>query len=544
MLNTQQSKSVLVIDSNETTLRLYENFLQPYFTTIHLLKETRKAFTKLSHKSFDLIIVNYTLKEMNGLAFIEKLHTITTSTIPIILSAYKEDNVDIFRSLNLRIAASLLKPFDERGLIESVEHALSIISSDNIKYDYHHSQEKRAFLKEHQSIKNDFYYQYYRHENEPTLWYLDGSYRPFDILSGDTYSIRQLDDNRCFFFIIDAMGKGVSASVTSIVASSYINHAIDKHKDHFELKHFINTFNTYIIKNLLDEEVLSVIFAELNFSTQELKTSSYAMPSILLCDHNKILSKIKSNNQPISKYNTHFNIQTHDISTMEKMLFCSDGLIESSLNSGELYFNHLKEDFINSRNRFDFTTKLYEKIQKPNDDITMLYFKKRTLSCNACIRTTSQSTIQDVSKRIDDFHLFLKEQNVSSVQTAKLGMIFTEMIMNAYEHGNLGISNAHKKTLLLEGKLFEECQKREVENREKIITISYVLINYETGRELVFEIEDEGEGFDTKIFKKLIFDTNQVNGRGFKIAKKMVDSIYYSPKGNHVIIHKYIPKET
>ncbi len=409
--------------------------------------------------------------------------------------------------------------------------------------DYQHSQHQRAFLKEHQAIKNDFYYKYYMRPDQKTLWYLDGSYRPHEILSGDTYSIRSLDNDTCFFFIIDAMGKGVSASVTSIVASSYINHLIDTLNGKFELLSLIEEFNAYIIKNLLDEEVLSVLFAQLDFKEETLTVSSYAMPPILLCDSDNSITKIRTNNQPVSKHNKEFNLQIHSLHNINKILFCSDGLIESTLDNGELYFSHLKKDFKDSKSRSSFLKKVYEKIQHPDDDITLLFFQKLNLDEKAGISIQCSTRLTEVEKVIDDFHAYLETNKVDHIHTAKLGMIFSEMIMNAYEHGNLGISSEEKKDLISKGELNEAFKEKEALYSHRNITINYVLTPHGEGKDLRFDIKDEGNGFDTEIFKKLIFDQTSVNGRGFKIAKKMVDAIYYSPKGNHVILHKYIPKE-
>lgn len=409
--------------------------------------------------------------------------------------------------------------------------------------EYQNSQQHRAFLKEHQAIKNDFYYQYHMRPDNKTLWYLDGSYRPHEILSGDTYSIRSLDANSCFFFIIDAMGKGVSASVTSIVASSFINHLIDTVKTDFNLPTFIKTFNEFMIKNLLDEEVLAVLFVKIDFSKERLDVSSYAMPPILLYESEHSITKIKANNQPISKHNSEFNVASYSIQDCTKMLFCSDGLIESRLDNGDLYFSSLKQDFQNSKSCSSFLKKVYEKINSPDDDITLLFFKKYDLREKKGVTLTCSARLAEVEEVIEGFHEYLKQHGVDHIHTAKLGMVFSEMIMNAYEHGSLGISNLEKKELISKGKLNAEFEKREALHSHKNIYINYLITPHGRGKDLRFDIGDEGNGFDTEIFKQLLFDHSSVNGRGFKIAKKIVDAIYYSKKGDHVIIHKYIPKE-
>lgn len=555
IINLYKDMNILIVDDDKTILHLFEVFLQDIFKNVVLAVDGKEGFEHFEKQNFDLLVTDYKMPLMNGLEFITSIRK-TNKTIPIILLTSSEEYDVYQKALNLNVTHTLTKPITKEAihnvLNETLEPIFFYRASQKIKQDeldklkdqknYHKQQQKRAFLKEHQAIRNDFYYSYYQQEPN-VLWYLDGSYRPHDILSGDTYSIRSLDEKRAFFFIIDAMGKGVSASVTSIVASSYINHLIDISKENFNFENFVQEFNAYIIKSLLNEEVLAVLFAELDFSKQTLCLSSYGMPPVLMCDKEKNLIKIKTNNLPISVHNSKFNIECHEVSQIEKMLFYSDGLVESTLENGELYFSHLKEDFKNSKTRSSFLKKLYSKVTDPDDDITLLFFQKRQLTQEGMLSVTCQNYLKEVEIIISNFHAYLVEHDIDPIHTAKLGMIFTEMIMNAYEHGNLGISNEDKRKFLLEGKLENECKERETKYGKRGIKVNYLVKTQGEGKCLKFDIEDEGEGFDTKIFKKLIFDTTSVNGRGFKIAKKMVDAIYYSPKGNHVILHKYIPPD-
>ena len=555
-INFYTKISLLVVENDLSTVRLYKEYLGNDFKNIVFAHNEAEALALFKEQHFGVIICHHRLPSINGLKLI-KLLRVLNKVVPIIFATSTEDADTFKQALKLNITHILSQPFSHDSLIRILEDIYepvlsyylckkSLVDELDVLKDqktYDNLQHQQAFLKEHQAIRNDFYYNYYKHPSQDDLWYLDGSYRPHDILSGDTYSIRSLHADKSFFFIIDAMGKGVSASVTSIVASSYINHLIDLHNEDFDFRLFVKNFNTYITKNLLDEEVIAVLFAELDFSSQTLAISSYAMPPVLLCEDEGALIKIKNNNMPISKHNDQFNIDTFSISKINKMLFYSDGLIESTLNNNELYFSHLKKDFKDSKNRSSFLKKLYTKVPHPDDDITLLFFQKPKLRLKGMVSVVCKTRLSDVGKVIESFHEYLKQKGVDPIHTAKLGMVFTEMMMNAYEHGNLNISNTYKKELILEGSFDDECKKRELKYKERHITINYLIAPNKEGKDLKFDIKDEGEGFDTKTFKKLIFDTTSVNGRGFKIAKKMVDAIYYSAKGDHVILHKYIPKE-
>lgn len=110
----------------------------------------------------------------------------------------------------------------------------------------------------------------------------------------------------------------------------------------------------------------------------------------------------------------------------------------------------------------------------------------------------------------------------------------TELMLNAIEHGNLGITYAEKKKLLLSGKLWEEIDRRLTiaENKHK-----YVKILFESKKEVFrISITDQGKGFDWRAYLNLC--PNRMmdpNGRGIATAKFSFTTMEYVGKGNEVV---------
>jgi CheY-like chemotaxis protein len=109
-----------------------------------------------------------------------------------------------------------------------------------------------------------------------------------------------------------------------------------------------------------------------------------------------------------------------------------------------------------------------------------------------------------------------------------------ELLINAVEHGNLGISYEEKSELLQKNIWREEVDKltRLPENRDK-----KVMIHFEkTAGEVIITIEDMGPGFDWMPY--LDFSPDRVfdsHGRGIAIAGNYsFHSIEYMGKGNKV----------
>jgi anti-sigma regulatory factor (Ser/Thr protein kinase) len=116
----------------------------------------------------------------------------------------------------------------------------------------------------------------------------------------------------------------------------------------------------------------------------------------------------------------------------------------------------------------------------------------------------------------------------------KVVLGISEILMNAVEHGNLGITYEEKSQLNMEARWKQEVDRRlnAPENINKEVTISYRKKN----NEYILNIKDEGNGFDYA--KYLDFDPTRSthnHGRGIAFANNIsFDCLEYLGKGNEV----------
>jgi len=134
-------------------------------------------------------------------------------------------------------------------------------------------------------------------------------------------------------------------------------------------------------------------------------------------------------------------------------------------------------------------------------------------------------------RTMDEAHrLSLLIANAS--ETPERALMICELLVNAVEHGNLGIGYEEKSRLIEENRLMNEIQHRIrlPEYKNKYVTVD-VMRQPDSLKVLV---EDEGRGFDFTRF--LYFDESRVfdnHGRGIALANSMLD-IRYLGKGNRV----------
>ncbi len=127
---------------------------------------------------------------------------------------------------------------------------------------------------------------------------------------------------------------------------------------------------------------------------------------------------------------------------------------------------------------------------------------------------------------------------VDGAEKTRTALILTEMLTNAIEHGNCGIT-AQEKTAYLErygtirGLIVEKC-------RDPAIAARTVRFSYEINRDgSHFVIRDQGQGFDwrTQLERSREVDVMALNGRGIMLTVQAVSAIAYNEPGNEVTLH-------
>lgn len=111
----------------------------------------------------------------------------------------------------------------------------------------------------------------------------------------------------------------------------------------------------------------------------------------------------------------------------------------------------------------------------------------------------------------------------------------SELLINAVEHGNLGVSYAEKSRLLEEGRWEEEIESR-LNLPEHAAKMVDVILEHDP-KEMRLNIADCGAGFDSQKYMKMsperAFDPN---GRGIAMSRMTsFDTLEYLGKGNQLV---------
>jgi CheY-like chemotaxis protein len=551
VLEHLQTLRLLCVEDDEEIRLSYKVLFEVFFKEVIFAQDGQDGYEKYLANDIDVVISDYNMPVLNGLDMIKQIRELNKE-IPIILITAITDTNMIITALRYNVNNFIQKPLDFTELTNAIVSASKLIIANNyleeqrnlkikeleIKEEYHNYQEDLAFAKELNILRNDFYYKMIDVGCNALIDFL---YQPLDILSGDSYSARQIDDEKTFYLIVDGMGKGLSASLSSMLVTSYINHTIDKMQklNKFSLGTLIYESLEYIKPILLEEEALSLSYIILDCKNAKMEYATFAMPSILMQTTDEKVVRLKSNNIPVSRYTTSYNISFYETSDIVKFLFYSDGMVENTTRfESKLYSEYIESDFLQSFTKNDMREKFNWKIGVQEDDITFIFINKLNFKDTTIANEIFGSSLEEIDRAngwytevwntLSDNMQLLNEANV----------VFTEMLMNAFEHGNLGIT-ASEKNKLLENDVYFDTLKEMQKECDKKIEVNISKIKHHDTAYIVTQIKDEGCGFDTKILSKVFRNARTFNGRGVFVSRNSSLGIYYNHIGNSVVfLHK------
>jgi len=132
-----------------------------------------------------------------------------------------------------------------------------------------------------------------------------------------------------------------------------------------------------------------------------------------------------------------------------------------------------------------------------------------------------------------DFVYFL---NFQSLEKVRVGL--AEMLTNAIEHGNLGITGEEKMHATENGTYYDLVSSRMSDST--YMTRHATFTYYVDAEGLKMSLEDEGEGFDVNTLPDPTDPESllKLHGRGILITRMYFDEVKYNDKGNLVSLSK------
>ncbi len=385
-LEIYKELNILCVDDDISIVQIYRELFSLLFKNVYIAYDGESGYVSFLENRIDIVLTDHSMPILTGLEMSKKIRE-HDSSVPIIMLTALENLEMLREAIDIRITSFIKKPLSTKAIFSTLSFVAKSVLADRMLLSiqkeqivYSTYQEKLTYDKERTIIKNDLA------ESQKLAEYsCEVLYKPRDILSGDSYSIRKLSQESYFLFIVDGMGKGISAATTAMLCSAFVNRSVDLaiKKERFSLKEIIEELIEFIAPNLLEEEVISASFVYYHESHQNLEYAMFSMPAALyMLENSETVLKLKSNNPPMAGYTQSVQTSFLDTTNLLKILFFSDGLNENSLkNSDESYAKYLRDDFKKARDIDSLELQREEKIEEQEDDITVIFLHKESEKC-------------------------------------------------------------------------------------------------------------------------------------------------------------------
>lgn len=116
---------ILVVDDEPDTVGLIEITLKPAGFLVEKVYSAEEALDRIRSESFDLLLLDVMMPEMDGFEVVEKLQDETTPMPPFLFLTAKGHIVDVERGEALGSAGYLVKPATRGELLDAIKSALA-----------------------------------------------------------------------------------------------------------------------------------------------------------------------------------------------------------------------------------------------------------------------------------------------------------------------------------------------------------------------------------------------------------------------------------
>jgi len=123
--------TLLYAEDDPQSRKNYAFVLEEYFSTVYLAEDGREALDLYHEKKPDVLLLDISMPFINGLDVAKAIRT-TNKDIPIIMLTAHADQKKLLTAIPLGLSKYLLKPIDDRSLIQAVIKTIQELKNRDI----------------------------------------------------------------------------------------------------------------------------------------------------------------------------------------------------------------------------------------------------------------------------------------------------------------------------------------------------------------------------------------------------------------------------
>jgi DNA-binding NtrC family response regulator len=121
--------SILVLDDDWATLHFFERFLVSQGHTVSTIENPLQAMQVLAEKKFDLVFLDLSMPQMNGMEFLQNIRE-AGNDIPVLIITGSSSVDSVMTAVEHGISGYLIKPFTIDELARAIERVTQTSSVD------------------------------------------------------------------------------------------------------------------------------------------------------------------------------------------------------------------------------------------------------------------------------------------------------------------------------------------------------------------------------------------------------------------------------
>ena len=383
--------TLLLVEDDEITSEMVVLRLGGLFKHVETIANGLDGLRLFHELTPDIVLTDQNMPGLSGLEMIRQIRQ-TDQATPIILMTYSMDHETLVEAINLGVTKFIAKPFKYELFIRVFNDLIKDIVSKRqlensrlqeielLRYreKYNSMQQEAARHKERHVLRHDLRDQILNGSGDIN-WSIEVVHSSRDTMCGDGYAIRTIFDGRQFLFVVDAMGSGLSASLSALLATSFCNYQVehlDKWQD-FSLRLFLNRFKEYMAVILVEDEVLSCGFTLLDLKSQEIETAFFGLPPVFVRQTDGSVYRIPGANPPLCMYTDQIRTSKNSLADVCDLLIMTDGFTDAMVQGDGMYRDRLEKDFMMSPTLGDLLNMFRSHTEADDlDDLTLIHLHR------------------------------------------------------------------------------------------------------------------------------------------------------------------------
>lgn len=543
---------ILIVEDHPVFQFYYQSFLSEKGCELQIAGSLEQARELLAQEQlrFNLVLLDNQLGDGEGITLVPLLKQLQPYCAVVVISGNTEPEflltafscgIDdyMIKPVNLELLWQKVKANTERLALKQLADAQS---RDLLQWK--DSAQRQQDLASH--LMKTMLFNANQFNDAVRYWV-----EPSELFSGDTLFQCAGPDGGFYVLLADAMGHGLAAAV-SIMPLIQIFQAMASKG--MPLSNIVFEMNRKLNQLLPPDRFVAAVVVKILPELHKMELWNGGLPAVLLLDEQQqVIRRVKSDNMPLGILSDDM-ISPHPVEIKTQpnisLLMYTDGLIETPDHHGNCLSDEAIIELVQIDSKQFSGLKHYisTQLSKPADDISVCLIKFSDFYQKAPVQGLSNEvvfghqgnfsacyTLNGSALNIADFPSHLAKlmalQSLPVPLVQKSFTVFTELFLNALEHGVLELESSLK--LAPDGFVTyykeKEQRLRHLSDKDHIVVEMHWDSN---SRTLRFSVSDSGAGYDAA---SAVEEDNELSfGRGISLVKKLTTSFDVIPPGNQV----------